>query len=107
MDHSYKHDQYWVGGVLPKLAQYKNTLFGRGQEFYWVGFFSFSKLFKILVLRIIVNCDKILGLLCPALYNPALLVQLLLDTSITHAHFYRPGEEAGPWRGHHKTVARL
>ena len=102
MDHSYKHDQYWVGGVLPKLAQYKNTLFGRGQEFYWVGFFSFSKLFKILVLRIIVNCDKILGLLCPALYNPALLVQLLLNTSITHAHFYRPGKR----RGHGEVITR-
>ena len=39
MDHSYKHDQYRVGGVLPKLAQYKNTLFGTGQEFYCNVFF--------------------------------------------------------------------
>ena len=39
VDHSYKHDQYWVGGVLPKLAQYKNTLFGTGQEFYCDVFF--------------------------------------------------------------------
>ena len=28
-DHSYKHDQTWVGGVLPKLGQYKNTLLGK------------------------------------------------------------------------------
>ena len=28
-DHSYKHDMTWVGGVLPKLAQYKNTLIGK------------------------------------------------------------------------------
>ena len=28
-DHSYKHDQTWVGGVLPKLGQYKNTLIGK------------------------------------------------------------------------------
>ena len=27
-DHSFKHDQTWVGGVLPKLGQYKNTLIG-------------------------------------------------------------------------------
>ena len=52
-DHSYKHDQYWVGGVLPRLGQHSNTLL--------------------------------------ALYNPALLVQLLFNTSITHAHFHRAG----------------
>ena len=31
-DHSYKHDQTWVGGVLPKLGQYRNTLIGRSQS---------------------------------------------------------------------------
>ena len=52
-DHSYKHDQYWVGGVLPRLGQHTNTLL--------------------------------------AVYNPALLVQLVFNTSITHAHFHRAG----------------
>ena len=30
--------------------------------------------------------------LCPtALYNPALLVKTVLNTNMTHAHFYKPG----------------
>ena len=31
-DHSYKHDTYWVGGVLPQLGQYRNTLIGENSE---------------------------------------------------------------------------
>ena len=54
-DHSYKHDQYWVGGVLPRLGQVRNTLI--------------------------------------AIYNPALLVEIVFNTTITHAHFYREGYE--------------
>ena len=31
-DRSYKHDQTWVGGVLPKLGQYRNTLIGNSHD---------------------------------------------------------------------------
>ena len=35
-DHSYKHDTYWVGGVLPKIGQFKNTLIGKNEVSGWL-----------------------------------------------------------------------